>query len=452
MNFSRKLVFTATLSLMAVNAWCVEESPTAGGLSLAKAALVAIERSPILKQIAAGSDIASAMADEARAAKYPYVEASTSFMWSNNPVFVFGSLLEQERFSADRFQIDKLNSPSPQSNNRTMVNAMVPIFDGFQADVRISRASFGVEESSKRKELAEQALRMEVVRVYFGVLLAEERVRVARESVWSAEADLKRISDMSEVGMLVRSDLLAVEVQLAEFRQAVIEAETEAEIAYAGLNSLLGEPVTERPNLTGTLAEKKFDLPEPPDATGAALRNRPELAMGDLKLRSADEAVRGAKNQYLPRVDLFGSYGASAEVIGADSTDWTVGVKVSLPVFDAGRSARLSQATASTVAARASRKADEDRVALDAVSSYKRFKAMREKLAVAAGAVSQAAEAHRMVQDRHQVGLTTITEVLRAQNALLSAKLGELMARYNVYVGYADFLRATGNLRDVEAF
>ena len=69
--------------------------------------------------------------------------------------------------------------------------------------------------------------------------------------------------------------------------------------------------------------------------------------------------------------------------------------------------------------------------------------------AVAASAVNQAEETLRIVNDRHGVGLTTITEVLRSQTALLRARLSLLAARYDYYVGYAQTLLATGLLTDV---
>ena len=61
----------------------------------------------------------------------------------------------------------------------------------------------------------------------------------------------------------------------------------------------------------------------------------------------------------------------------------------------------------------------------------------------------QAVEALRIVEDRSGVGLTTVTEVLRAQTALLQARLNLLGARYDYTVGFARTLLVTGQLNDV---
>lgn len=424
----------------------------AESLSLAKAEKTMFGRSPVLQQIAAYSDVAAARVEEADAAKLPYVSGDATFMRTTNPVYVFGSLMEQGKFTADRFQVDKLNNPPPENNLRTSVNAQYPLFDGFQAEVRAAQARLGVDESGARREQAEQALRFELVRAYFGVLLAEERVGVAKEAIKTAEAEAKKVGDLAESGLLVRSDLLAVQVQLADYRQQEIAALAEASVARAGLNSLLGYPEEAQPILSTRLEERSFTLPPAAEVVATALKGRPELALEELSVRQSGEGVRLADNQYLPRADLFGSYGMSDNNLGVESTDWTVGVKVSMPIFDGGRAARVSQATAAEVAARAGKRASEDRVKVEAHAAHRRFGAAREKLAVAASAVGQAEEAHRIVEDRYQVGLTTVTEVLRAGNALLAARLGVVMARYGVYVGYAEFLRACGDLKNLDAF
>jgi outer membrane protein TolC len=56
------------------------------------------------------------------------------------------------------------------------------------------------------------------------------------------------------------------------------------------------------------------------------------------------------------------------------------------------------------------------------------------------------------VQDRYREGLTTITEVLRAELALVRARTDALTARHDQYVAYANVLLATGRMKDVRPF
>jgi outer membrane protein TolC len=69
---------------------------------------------------------------------------------------------------------------------------------------------------------------------------------------------------------------------------------------------------------------------------------------------------------------------------------------------------------------------------------------------VAAKSVEQATTAARIVRDRYEHGLTTITEQLRAETALVRARLGLLAARYDAVTNHAELLRAMGGLNDVD--
>jgi outer membrane protein TolC len=121
-------------------------------------------------------------------------------------------------------------------------------------------------------------------------------------------------------------------------------------------------------------------------------------------------------------------------------------------VLDPARMGRIAEARAAAEAARYAEISAADDVELEIVSAFHRYHAAREKLDVGRASVEQAESAARIVRDRYEQGLTTITEELRAQTALLRARMSLLGARYDCYVGYAELLRAMGGLDDVEPF
>ena len=84
--------------------------------------------------------------------------------------------------------------------------------------------------------------------------------------------------------------------------------------------------------------------------------------------------------------------------------------------------------------------------------AYQQYISARERLAVVARVTAQATETLRIVQDRYHAGLTTITELLRAETALVRARSDVLAARYEQYISYANVLLAAGQLKDVGAF
>ena len=129
-----------------------------------------------------------------------------------------------------------------------------------------------------------------------------------------------------------------------------------------------------------------------------------------------------------------------------------MGASLTFNIFDLGRNARIKQARAAESLATAEQDHLADQIRFEVVRAHQQFISARERVAVAARSVDQAQETLRIVQDRHQEGLTTITEVLRAETALLRARLNVLAARYDYYVGYANVLLMSGRLTDVQPF
>jgi outer membrane protein TolC len=291
-----------------------------------------------------------------------------------------------------------------------------------------------------------------VLKAYYGLIVARARKEVADEAARMAESDLKRIRDLFEVGTVVASDLLAADVQLAEFRQQQIQAEGDIVVARAALNTALGIAIDTPQKITGELAERDFAAGSQEEVIRLAMMHRPEMARARFSLESAKVRSRGARSEFLPRLDLFGSVGVSSSNLTNGSADYAIGASLTFNLFDAGRKARIAQARAAEDMAAAEQEQTASQIRLDVVRAYQQYVSAREQVAVASRAADQAAEVLRIVRDRYQEGLTTITEVLRAETALVRTRLAVLRARHDHYVGYAGVLMASGRLTGVEPF
>ncbi len=426
-----------------------EEQPA---LTLSSAVDKALKDNPLIRMSLSGREIAEAQLKEARAGWLPLLQFNETFTRSNNPVFAFGSLLEQARFGPQDFRISALNNPDPLSNFRTALNLRQALFDQLQTVTRVNQARLGQQQADLQKAMVEQQIRFEVIRSYYGVIVAHTRKDVAEEAVKMAESDVKRTRDRFQNGLVVESDLLAAEVQLAEFRQQRIDAQGDVAVAYAALNTVLGLSVDAPQKVTGDLADKRFDAEKREDLIQLALLHRPDYVRSGYNIQSNKEGVAGAKRDYLPRLDLFGNYGMSGKDLSSGSSDYTIGASLTFNIFDSGRSARISKARAAESMATAEQEHLANQIRLEVVRAYQQHVSARERLAVAAQVIDQATETHRIVQNRYREGLTTITEVLRAETALVRSKLNLVAARYDHYVSFAHVLLSVGKLTGVEPF
>ena len=236
------------------------QDPFAYSLTLDAAVEQALAKNPQTKISESGIRTANLKLTEARTGKWPSLQFSQSVVRSNNPVFVFGSLLEQGRFTASNFALNSLNNPSSLTNLRSLVSGQMPLFDQRQTSSRVAMAKTETKQADLQAESVRQQLRFDVIRTYYGAVLGQERSKVSDEAVRSADANTKKTRDLADVGMTTEADYLAAEVELANAGQQKIEAESELAITKAALNLLLGDgPGVER-YLTGDLQERFFPV------------------------------------------------------------------------------------------------------------------------------------------------------------------------------------------------
>ena len=224
-------------------------------LSLKEAARLALEKHPSIEAAASRSKAAGARIDQARAAGLPQVTFQESAIGSNNPVFVFSSLLSQRRFAAADFALDSLNRPSPLGNFQSLVNAEQVIFDAGRIRHETKSAQLDQQSIEQERKRLETGIVANVARSYFGIHLAAEQLQVAQQALTAADSDLVLARNRRDAGMSTDADVLSVEVHRAGMRDRVTRAEAEVSVAQAALNEAMGVPLDERYRLTTPLTE-----------------------------------------------------------------------------------------------------------------------------------------------------------------------------------------------------
>ena len=426
---------------------------TAAGqsLSLREAVEQTLARNPAIAAADARRRMAEAREAEVRATRFPRLDVTESVTRGNNPVFVFGSLLEQGEFAARHFDPAFLNAPEALTNYRAALTARVALFDRFRTAHAVRQSRNAVSRADIELEEVRQRMRAETIARFYGVAVAEERLRLANEIVNTAKADAKATRDRFDQGLLVESETLAADVHVAGLEKRVVAADGDLAIARAALAMLLQRPVRETIAIGGVLPI--LGNPPPLDAAVAhAIANRAPVKLATSERADAALRVATERATALPRIDLFGSLGASGGTFDRRNADHTAGVIVTLELFDLARPARVAAARAASDAVSARETIARDAVTMESIAAWHRLRVASETASVAAAAVEQAQSAARIVRDRYEQGLTTITEHLRAQTTLVSSRFDLLAAQYETVVAHAELLRATGDLHDVDSF
>src|SRR5450755_984350 len=144
-------------------------------LTLQQAVSISLEKNPERKAAMADTKAASAGVKEARSFLMPHVTFSETATRGNDPVYVFGSELRQQRFTSADFALNKLNTPSPFGNFSTRLGGTWNLFDSFGSWRAVNRAERVKEASGHQLERTEQEIIFRVVDSYYGVLLARKQ-------------------------------------------------------------------------------------------------------------------------------------------------------------------------------------------------------------------------------------------------------------------------------------
>ena len=106
----------------------------------------------------------------------------------------------------------------------------------------------------------------------------------------------------------------------------------------------------------------------------------------------------------------------------------------------------MAAAEAERRAAESQVRAARDQVRLEVALAWRRALTARERHTAAAGGAEEAREALRVVQERRQAGVATLTDELETESATLAADLEERAASTEVGLADAALRRAAGDL------
>jgi outer membrane protein TolC len=149
----------------------------------------------------------------------------------------------------------------------------------------------------------------------------------------------------------------------------------------------------------------------------------------------------------LPTVGLQGGWEFNGATLGEQQSSWMVGAEVRINVFRGfADSARITEASHAQVRAAAEQERVVRRIEVDVRTALAQLTAARAREEAGSAALTQARESQRIIRDRYESGLATMTDVLRAAEATLDAESRAIAAGMDVILQTVALDRALGRL------
>lgn len=339
-----------------------------------------------------------------------------------------------------------------EHNFRASATLQQPLFTWGKLINNYKQAKLNLEAARQGLESAKQQLTFDVTKSFYGVLLAQEFVKVTEEAVGQVEKHLKTANDLFNAGVATNYDVLRASVQLANIRSQLIRAQNALRLAKEGFKMTLGLDLSAEVNVEGKFeynpAQRKLE-----EFMELALENRPDLKQLQLQEKAGEKIVSIAKAGNKPNLALVSSYEANKSGRWEDDEmdwrgakqSWNVTLALNIPIFDGlATRARVKQAKSGLNQIKLGKAQMMDGIQLEVKSAYLALQEAQALLDAQRETVQQAQEGLRIANLQYENGVITSVQLTDAQLALTQAEVNRLQALFDYTVGLAKLEKAVG--------
>jgi len=301
-------------------------------INFKQAMKLALENNKNLKMLRMDTELADYQVKEAYSAAMPVVTA-------------MGSFSHNFEIPEVRFEIPGMGTftfPQGQENNYySAIDVQQPIWIAGKVGIALRIAKLYREISILGASQGESDLKMLVTQAFYGVILAKEFSDLAVNTEKQLNNHLNNVKSMFEQGVVSDYDRLRAEVEAANFRPQVLQAEEAFKTAKEALRIVIGLSQEEEFEATGGIEEISASDVDIERTIEEALKSRADYQMLGIQQQMLGELLTiEQRNQYWP--NLFGSvtysYLAQENDFKFGDYFWSdglaVGLGIQIPLFD----------------------------------------------------------------------------------------------------------------------
>ena len=372
---------------------------------------------------------------EAKSQRLPKVVLTANYLSLDNPPTI------QADFSGNDFTF----SYWEQNALYYSVYSTLPLYTSGRIKEALAAAKEQSDAAGLDTEAEKQNLKMAVARAYIDILRADQGKLLAQSHVDNLAKHQADVSNLKRQGLVSKSDLLSVNVSLADARQGLTRSKNLSELTIATYNQLLGRALDtkpallepEAPTLSNNIAELSL----------AAIQQREELIALRKRAKALQHNAASVKSSTKPQILLGGGYGYQENKNQLYEDVWFANVGMVWELFDGGTSRHRSNSLNRQAAALKAQHDDlSGLIRLQVRHAWLQLAETRERVAVSKDSIAQADENLRVTRNRYREGLSSHSEVLDAETLRIKAQSNYVNARYDTLLTALQLKRELGEL------
>ena len=325
-------------------------------------------------------------------------------------------------------------------------NLSVPIYSGGRIKYGIQSAQYLVEASKLTSENDKNAIAYNISQAYNNLFKASQVVQLFQENLASSQKRDQSFIKLENNGVIARNDRLKAQLQTSNIELQLMEAQNNYSIANINMDLLLGLPDNTEIEVDSNYIGAD-DLGKPDDYyLNLARENRKDLQALDLQRKAAALGTKSAKAENLPSLALTGGYVAAdipKLLTITNAVNFGVGLSYNLSnIWKKNSSLMQSKAREQELAA--NNDLLNDNVTLEVKRDYQNDLYAHKKIDVYQRALEQAEENYRITLNKYNAGLETITNLLDADTARITANVNVVTSKADAALAHKKLLQTTG--------
>lgn len=326
-------------------------------------------------------------------------------------------------------------------NGNYSLNASWTVWDGKSNTNTIKIQKLNKKMAELDTEISKNSITEQITQLYIQILYSTEAKKVNESILETAKKQVERGKEMMQNGLLSETELKQLEAQWSSAQYDVVNAQTQIDDYNLQLKQLLElDPNTDFQIADLEIADEQALqlVPSSNEVYSQALLLRPEIQSKQTAIEAAKLSVDVAKAGYQPSLSLNASisdshYSTGAQVASQlkENLNGTIGLTLSVPIFDNRRNksaverAKLDQVT------KALELTEEQKNLYNTIESYNlQARNNQEKFKASITKTESMESSYKLLNEQFENGLKNVVELLTGKDDLLQAQQEKLQSKY----------------------
>jgi len=303
-------------------------------------------------------------------------------------------------------------------------------------------ASSSLQAKAENENAVANALQIKLAvdQAFYNALQTRAVLQVAQGTVAERQTVTDQVQALFDSKLKSALDLSFAQVNLAQAKLLLLDAEDHNDAALANLSAVLGYS-----NLQNyDLVEETAPLAAPPGDVDQlivqAMQKRPELSALNYDYQATEKYRVAERDLLFPTVRALGALGSTPLAGNTALAPWygAVGVNIEVPIFNGFLyTARAREAQLRAQAAQQQLRDLQDSISRDVRTGWLNAATAYQRLDVSRQLLQQANLALDLSQTRYKLGLASIVELSQAQLQQTQAQIGNAQANYQYRLAMA---------------